>query len=196
MTERITDHVARALLLLPAQFREKARLEALLSAFIAEAQDLEDALFELLEERGLDAAVGVQLDRLGELLGEERRGLEDSAYRLRLKVRIQRNLAQGEPERMIEVLRLLTGSDVVELWEPFPAVVRITFDGQDVGSDAELKQIMDSLASAGVRVELVQQLHPAFVFSGLPPEHPDEPPGGGFASVDDPQEGGRLSRLL
>ncbi len=103
MSERITDHVARALARLKQQFKDKPRLEAFLSLLVGPAQPLEDALWQLLVERQIDTAIGVQLDKLGKIVGERRLGRDDETYRRLIRARISTNNSDGLVEDLIQV---------------------------------------------------------------------------------------------
>jgi hypothetical protein len=67
----ITTHVTDGIALLVRQFAGKPRIEALLSALLQQAQDLETAAFAVYS-LSLSTATDAQLDQLGELLGVPR----------------------------------------------------------------------------------------------------------------------------
>jgi len=119
LTEK-TTHVSEAQSHLIEQFKSKTRILAVVESFVEQVQEIEAVLFDLMEERWIDAAVGVQLDGLGDIVGEPRNGRGDDDYRLAIKARVQINLSSGEPERIIHILNLLTGSTIT-LSEYFPA---------------------------------------------------------------------------
>jgi len=60
---------------------EKPRWAALLAAFGAQGQDVENALWQLLTETPLWAATGATLDAYGTMIQEPRSGLSDDVYR-------------------------------------------------------------------------------------------------------------------
>lgn len=125
MFERITDHVARALALLPEQFR-RANNEALLTSWIEEFQAIEDALWAVLEAT-LDTATGARLDQFATLLGEPRLGLDDEPLRLVLRARIVANRSLG---RDLDLAAMLAALEVTFTVEDFaPAGVLVTLDG-------------------------------------------------------------------
>lgn len=117
---KTTTHVDEAKALLVEQFRGKPDLEALLSAFIAQVQDLEDVLFQLLENRWLDTASGVQLDGIGAIVGLERLGLNDDDYRTALRAQIRLNRSSGTIPDNTTILELLI-SNSFRIREWFPA---------------------------------------------------------------------------
>lgn len=129
MVDQITDHADRAKALLPEQFKGKPNLEKILEIFAVHIQENETVLFDLLTGRALATAIGVQLDGLGTILGEERLGRSDETYRSALYVRITINLSSGTPDTMIDVLSALTGASLVKFNELFPATVHMQLQG-------------------------------------------------------------------
>jgi hypothetical protein len=99
-----TDHVIEAKDNLVEQFKKSPKMQAFIAAFADQVQDLEDAFFEVFEERWIDTAVGVQLDGLGAIVGEDREGRGDDEYRLAIKARIQINFSEATPEDMLLAL--------------------------------------------------------------------------------------------
>lgn len=108
--EQDNDHVRRTLRRLRSQFQEKPNIAALVSAFAAEMQGIEDALFSLLTQRLLASAVGVQLDTMGRIVKRAREGLGDDDYRAVLTAWIRANRSGGTGNDIIDVLRLALGN--------------------------------------------------------------------------------------
>jgi hypothetical protein len=97
-------------------------LQKLIAIYIQQIQELETMWFELINERTMDTAVGVQLDGLGDIVGEERFGRNDDDYRVAIKGRIRLNLSNGTAEDIVAVIRSQLGEYTVELSEDsFPA---------------------------------------------------------------------------
>ena len=192
MASHKTDYEQEGLSRLPAQFQGKPRIEAILGAVLGEIQALEDAHWQLFVERRLDIATGEALDQIGRLVGEPRVGLPDADYRLRIRLRIHRNVSRGEPERLIRVVHELTQSSAVQLEEPSPGVVRITFDGQAI--PPELHGAMEDVAAVGVRLHLVNAPVGGFVFSKV--SDPSAPASGQGFSDTDQNQGGGLGRVV
>lgn len=109
------DHVAAALARLPQQFRGKPKIEALLTALVTPCASLEDALWQLLVERGVDSAIGAQLDQLGGVVGQERGGLSDADYRRYIRARIAANRSRGNFEDLIRVANLVINDDAATI---------------------------------------------------------------------------------
>jgi hypothetical protein len=147
-----TTLTAEAVANLIEQFRDKQNLGAFLSAFTDQIQDAENAAFELIDERTLDAAVGVQLDGLGEIIGLERGGLDDDDYRARLKAQIKINSSSGTINEILEIVALIESApdDFKEL---YPASIITTIYTPTEDPQLIALAIRDS-RSAGVRSHL------------------------------------------
>jgi hypothetical protein len=107
MTEHVTDVADRAVELLPSQFRDKPKLEAFIRMMVAPDQRSEDGLWQLLTERGLEDAVGVQLDVAGAIVGERRQGKIDADYRRYIFAAIRANKSCGTGEEIITITDLI-----------------------------------------------------------------------------------------
>ncbi len=111
LTHKLT-HVADGLAHLAYQFQDLPHFEAILTAWLNRIQEIEDVLWELIDERTIDAAVGVQLDGIGAIVGEPRLGKTDDEYRLFIKARRLVNLSSGTVPELIEILGLLTENTI------------------------------------------------------------------------------------
>lgn len=186
------DLAAQGLELLPMQLQGKERLEAVLGALLDQVQELEDALYPLLSERALPVAQGGTLDQLGRLVGESRQARSDADYRAAIGLRIERNNSRGEADRLIRVLKKLTGATSVAYSEPWPGVAQLVFDGQTIPGD--LRAAMEAIAPVGVRLLLIQEFAPPFAFSAV--SDPNYPPGAQGFSDTSQSHGGRLSKII
>lgn len=124
--EQNTEHVVEALDRLLEQFKHRPNLEALISALIAQVQDIENSAFDLYLQRWVDSAVGVNLDNLGELVGQPREGRLDGEYRRWIKARILVNRTNGHGDDLIRIAELVIGTlENFELTEYYPAAYNI-----------------------------------------------------------------------
>lgn len=103
MSDRVTDHVARAIASLLPDFRDGAKLQALLTAIVEEVQEIEDVVDELVRLRFLTTAIGAQLDQYGVLLNQARNGLLDDEFRAILLVRVLANRSPGTPDTITAI---------------------------------------------------------------------------------------------
>lgn len=159
MITQITDYIRRAIALLPAQHQDKTNIVEFLSAFSNAMQSAEDGLFPLFTNRTLETAVGEQLDIIGRIVLEDRGGLDDDTYRIRLQARIATNKSEGTLEELLNIvaLILLPNTATTQATMFFPAA--IVFDVLDLSVDSSLA---DTLArflrdgtAAGVKVQVV-----------------------------------------
>lgn len=192
---KIETHAEDAVARLIAQFKEKPRIEALLMAFAAEYQSLEDSIFSLPADRALATAVGEQLDLFGTIVGELRRGRNDDDYRLALYARIARNTSRGTYEDLIRVFNLITGTPASLVVDLFPASVGI-FATSDISALDVVKilEICQSVIPGGVKLFGVGMLPVGdgtfFAFEGPDPRIR------GFGDANDPAVGGGFATLL
>lgn len=99
-------HAVDANALLTSMFRDKANVAGILQALAEEVQALEDAMWTLIIGRILDNAVGVTLDKWGQIVGQPRDGRTDTVYRLAIRVRIFVNRSNGLAEDIIQLILL------------------------------------------------------------------------------------------
>lgn len=142
--EHITNHTARVRARIREQFKDKDNYVAFLNLLAAPAQDIEDALYDLLTLRAIDTAEGTQLDNIGTIVGQDRGGLDDDEYRPRLRARIATNRSAGTYTDLISITRLiLDGEDVTVTLEPqYPAGLVV-----NIGGDAISEELSDALIS-------------------------------------------------
>jgi hypothetical protein len=153
--EKIDNHAEQAVGRLTSQYSHAERLQSLIRVWAGRVQSLEDAAYDMLTQRWIDAADGNQLDGLGEIVGEDRRGREDEVYRDALITRIFLNSASGEPESVIRALNFLWGTGNVAFQEIYPAKIQIAlFETQ-----ASLRQLQGirGVTPAGVGLRVLQQ---------------------------------------
>lgn len=146
--------------------------EKLIRSYANETQALDAAATDLLRLISLDDATGVQLDGLGQIIGAEREGLDDSDYRMLLRAQIQANRSGGTIPQLVEIIRLASNTTLpqaaVEFFESFPAefVAKITTK-LDPGAGYIAAQLMYESKAAGVHGILhFFDTEPVFAFDG------------------------------
>ena len=148
------DQVVIALDRLLEQFKDKPNIESILTTYISEVQDLEDTYFSLLNERGINTAVGNQLDILGALVNEQRLGRDDELYRIAILTRIGINNSEGTPNEIMSLLKNIENATKVKMWEHFPVssiyYTNTEFTGNVCASES--LQLMSPATSANVVV--------------------------------------------
>lgn len=187
----VTDHVARGLARLTQRWRGKPVIEAILSSHLAEVQEIEDALWEVIE-LALDTATGDGLDQIAALLGEPRQDLDDEPLRTVLRARILANRSRGSFDELHAILALFAG-DAYTLGEYPPAAVLAALDVfPGTVPAARMGGILRRAVSGGVGAQLVA---PASVSTAFRFSSSDEVATGsasGFAPLDQ-SSGGHLA---
>lgn len=125
---QITDHSDAAVARLAEQFKEKTRISGLIQAFIDQYQLTENMFFDLLNFRSINSAVGAQLDILGAIVGEDRRGRTDEPYRKAIVAKIGINTSKGTPEEVIAIFKFVTNATRVFYLETYPGEIEIYSD--------------------------------------------------------------------
>lgn len=180
----IPDHIEIARERMISQFKDKPNLDALLDIFMTEVQELETTYIDLLLMRGLDTAVGVQLDILGQHVGVIRLGLSDTDYRARLKLQIDINNSDGTESTIASIMLRATDASNVAVLDSGNAFVQVWTDGPVFNSDVQ--SMLDQITGAAIGKDL--RVSPAsipFVFEG-------DLQGLGLGSIHSPSNGGSL----
>lgn len=149
ITEK-TNHAVEAVAHLLQQFHGKEKLEAFISLLAGQIQDLEAAVFSILEDTPLAVAVGEQLDGIGRLLGTARSGQDDATYRLFLQAKLLIIRSTTDAETVIHILDVLTGEDkTLELTE-YPDTDPAAFHIQVVEEVLDADPLVDFLVVAAM----------------------------------------------
>jgi len=82
-------------------------IQKLVAVLAGPAQEVEDALQQLLLQRTVDNAIGAQLDLIGKLVGQTRQGLDDDTYRRYIRARIATDNSTGKTEEFITIVQLI-----------------------------------------------------------------------------------------
>jgi hypothetical protein len=153
--ERITDHAERAIARLPSRHRSKASILDLVRVTTAPIQEIEDVLFDILAAAGIDASEGEQLNVIGRLVGQERGGLDDPAYRIWLRARQLVNRSSGTVPELLAILRAVLPPQATITVTPFyPAGLQIQIGVVAVDNQAAIASLMRTATAGGVRVLL------------------------------------------
>ena len=180
------DQVVLGVSRLIHQWQDKPVVVALLTSFLLSVQQIEDTYDQLLNERGIDTAIGAQLDVLGLIVGELRDNRLDEPYRSAIKLRIAINNSDGTEPVVVSLLKQLSSADTVIYQDVYPAGVKIILEGTQVAVDddtiAELKNILAATITA--ELSIVTFVAPPFVFE-------NDPSGEGFS--DNGVGGGNLA---
>lgn len=144
------------------QWKGLPNLDAIVQAIAAQSQDLENAAQSLLSVWDIDGSSGVQLDRLGVIVGRPRGGVIDSTYRLYLRAQIAVNRSNGSVTALYAVLQAMFGyasGSKSLLYQPGgdASLSMLVIPPISDAAAAVAAQLLGEAASAGVRVELISQ---------------------------------------
>lgn len=141
LTEK-TTHAEESVARLLSQFKGKTKLEGMVSAQADQTQDEETTFFDLLDRLNIDISVGAQLDGIGEIIGEDRKGKSDALYRIYLKARVLVNKSSGTAPQINEIADILIADAYAQTYrEYYPAAWKIIVDDEfptDIDAVAEL----------------------------------------------------------
>ena len=181
------------------QFKGAPNLEAMVSVFTERTQALEDSVWLLYTERWLDTADGVQLDALGEIVGQDREGRDDATYRLWIRARMYVNRSTGTPDDTMNVLALVApDAEGVTLTEDPPASYRVFAYNIDDDLSEAIGQILRKVKPAGVNMQFqssefdVDHLFTLAPSTTLVTGDSDK----GFGDATNPATGGHLTGIV
>lgn len=166
----ITDHIAQSLKRLLEQYKNQPNLTAILQIHLEQIQDLEDAIFPLLQALNISLMEGEMLDLIGQVVGAPRTTTSDARYRILLYVKIHQNVSEGESERVISVMKLLTESEYVHYINLSYAEAQVQFTNPIPDQDQVdlIYREIHKVVAAGVRIGVLLYADPeeAYAYSG------------------------------
>lgn len=187
--EHIHNHDQLAKDRILEQYKKSAKLIGLITSFVSGYQEIEDVLKDLRDKRSIDSAEGVQLDRLGKMIGAFRiPGQSDAEYLIAIKARIIHNLNEGTPEEVIEALRFFTTALRVWYLDVYPASVELfTTVPVPITVRESVRAALKSFLPAGVRLDKFGDYNVSnpLILDG----------GGGLGDTDNPATGGLLANV-
>jgi hypothetical protein len=140
---QITNYAEEVIPYLLQQYQDSPKLKSIIKSLCFQADDLETALFEIRDMMWLDTALGIQLDFLGLIFGEERKVRSDSDYRQAIIEKASK-LLSGTPEDIIGALLSFYGGTYAKYERGGLADFTVTTDA--VITDTQL----EALSPAGV----------------------------------------------
>lgn len=112
---QLTTHIADGLAHLLEQFKGQPKMEAFLTPLLSQVQELEVAVFGMLQGRRVATAVGAQLDVIGSIVDETRNGRSDVDYRAGILAKIQQNQSGGRIEDVLAAISALIPTQLLEI---------------------------------------------------------------------------------
>lgn len=130
----VKNHEDQAFSRLLEQFKDKPNIEALLKGWMKGVQTTEDSLFDLLNNRSIQTAFGIQLDYIGKIVGIKRGGRSDASYREAIQLQILINTSEGTPDDILEILSLITNATIVKSFPHYPVGGNLYTNGTTIPS--------------------------------------------------------------
>lgn len=131
-------------------------VEKLIIALVGPAQDIENCLQQLLLNRAVSTATGVQLDLLGRIVGQLRLGQNDDDYRRFIRARIATNRSGGVTEDLLTIMGLIVNSVSASYHVERSGVATVVARIDGIAVDDSLGDIvfgfLKSAKSGGVRL--------------------------------------------
>lgn len=196
---QITDHFQQSLKRLLEQYKNQPNLEAVLEIYLDQVQELEDAIYPLINALNIPAMSGQMLDWIGEIVGQPRTTNDDARYRILLYVKIHQNVSEAESERVISVMKLISESDYVHYINLSNANVQVQITNETLSQD-EIDLIyreIHKVVAAGVRVAYIVQADPddAFAYAGVNAAAPGDGYDDGSGTVGGKYAIGRINKV-
>ena len=149
----VTDHVAVGLARLTDRW-QKPVIRAVLGAWLAEVQELEDAVWEVLSLT-IETASGDALDQYGVLLGTPNPGVSTALYRALLSAAALAIRSSGTGPELLAILDRLSIDATLELTELFPATLKVEPVTTADFPAAVMRAVLARAVSGGVRLLVV-----------------------------------------
>lgn len=196
--EQITNYSEKGLTQLLSQFQGKPAFESLVQSYLNRVQELEYAIWEVIQIRGIDGSSGVGLDVIGNIVDRRRLGLNDVDYRVALKCQILINRSSGTPNDLIKITTLsITTSQLFSYQEAYEATVVITVQGIAAFNIPVLFDNLTRAKAGGVRLLLILSLAPVGnTFTLSPVSGPLGSTTLGFSDYSNPGTGGFLTTVM
>lgn len=154
-----TTHTSEALANLLEQFQESEDLKSLLTVYVDQCQDIEDAVYPIIDARNINTMTGDRLDGLGEIVNVSRGGRTDAEYRLRIRAELAILKSKGIVQDLISTLQLLIGQRTpdIQVDEYYPKTIylrprnfRVEADDMDT-----IANLLRRAAPAGTMVQVI-----------------------------------------
>lgn len=143
----------------------KGRIGAYIKAVASVFQTIEEDIYGVVFSLPVSQAGGATLDKWGDILGEQRLGLTDPAYRRVLRAKIAFLSASGVAPPILDAISTFTGDPEPSLERSSSGFMRIAYTGDlTVGEQTRLVRLIQDAPAAGFKEEIVQKSTDPFLF--------------------------------
>lgn len=162
-----TDHLI-------TQYYHSSNLKSVLETIGDEVQVIENISHSMYINRMLEDAIGIQLDRLGGIVGRVRDGLSDSDYRIRIKAKIAENNSEGTRPEILALCRLLLPDSIPVIQESIASYI-ITFVSDSIysGNWSDIQEALTNATVSGVGVTVQESNTTVFALGPFSTTHAD-----------------------
>jgi hypothetical protein len=136
-------------------FLDKENFNKLIKLFLEEVQELEVATLSVADQKNINTAIGVWLDYIGNIVGEVRRGRNDTDYRAALLLKIAINSSDGTPNTIIDITKQYTGATNSRIIEYFTAYLFNILQLPESTPYTGIADLVDTIKPAGVGIVVV-----------------------------------------
>jgi len=179
-----------------------SKYQKFVAALVTPFQDLEDAQQQLLVERRIDTAIGVQLDKIGKLVGAPRDGVaDDEVYRRRIRATVATNTSSGLIEDILTISDLVIYEDDAYYHVTAIGIAAVELVIEDVvveyAEAGVLIKLLRRAVAGGVRLVLefwTAEEEDMFAFSD--DENDEDSATAGWSDDTDPTSGGDMASAL
>lgn len=140
------------------KLKDKENFIALITMLVSQLQEIEEALILLGNQKDIDNVVGIYLDYLGKILGEDRLERSDEEYRTALKLKISINNSDGTPDIISEIIQTYTNADSIRLAEARWAWGQVILTSPEQMSDATFK-LLEDIRPVATKIFLLYDLY-------------------------------------
>lgn len=147
MTTVIYDRIKK---LLPQQYKDAPNINAILEVLASPFEDLLTVFEDIKNLLSIDDNEGAQLDLIGDIVGEKRKGRLDVDYRKGIKFKIFKNTSKATVVDVVKIMKFISDASLVVYSDNPPASYTIYTNGKTLTSDIQV--LMDKLSAGGVSV--------------------------------------------
>ena len=151
----INNHVQQAKDRLTGEYKDLPNFGYLIEIAATRTQKLEDVLQELLNKRSVQDSEGVQLDKIGEMVGAPTRpfGMSDDDYRGIVLAQIAANTSEGTQENIIQILQTLR-LEGIQVFNTYPAGIDVHYKRNTGLLDFDQIKAMLTIATTEIEINI------------------------------------------
>lgn len=193
-----SNHISKALDRLIEQYKNAVNLQKMLSILVERMQLIENENYKFKSIYNIPTQTAVLLERIGNIVGQQRLGFSDDVYRLLIYAKIAINISGGTPENIINIFKIIVKASFVKYDELYPAGIQLQYQGEiiDPSLSNALVYTLDNALPAGVSVEQINACDDNLYMFTVAEKDDSINENQGFSDEDNPGTGGKLSEEI